>query len=275
MSYRNSTKGDYSPIINDSTFTFDMKLKNKNVMERKEKIYIPLIEDLNNSFIFPNGDLFSKLEFSFLKEVLDKQYLYRLEDELLNKFKDFNILVDEFNKLDLTYVASKLIESSFREGFHNLYGEIIDGEIPIYDDEGNLVAWDIVEPEEFDNIRLISYSTKEIIELINNQYDYQFDNLGYNYESELNINPYLSNFYEFALAKRNKKNSPQRTQIIDWNGRPEDYIASHYNFYSNFYSDSKVKEKESLLSKIKISRITLLNELDKILKYIFVTYEKE
>lgn len=275
MSRKNTTKGDYSPIINDSNFTFDMKLKNKNVMERKEKIYIPLIEDLNNSFIFPNGDLFSKLEFPFLKEVLDKQYLYRLEDKLLGEFKDFSILVDKFNKLDLTYVASNLIESSFREGFHKLYGEIIDGKMPIYDNEGNLVAWEIVEPEEFDNIRLISYSTKEIIKLINHQYDYHFDDFGYNYESELNINPYLSKFYEFALAKRNKRNSPERIQIIDWNGRPEDYIASHYNFYSNFYSDSKVKEKESLLSKIKISRITLLDRLDEILKYIFVTYEKE
>lgn len=52
MSDKNITKGHYSPIITDSTFTFDMKLKHKNVMERKEKIYIPLIEDLNKSLIF-------------------------------------------------------------------------------------------------------------------------------------------------------------------------------------------------------------------------------
>lgn len=127
MADKNITKGDNSPIITDSTFTFDMKLKHKSVMERKEKIYIPLIEDINKSFTFRNGNLFSKLEFPFLKEVLDKQYLYRLDDELLNEFKDFYNLVCKFNKLDLTYIASNLIESSFREGFYSLYGEIIDG----------------------------------------------------------------------------------------------------------------------------------------------------
>ena len=207
MSDKNITKGDYSPIITDSTFTFDMKLKHKSVMERKEKIYIPLIEDLNKSFIFSNGDLFSNLEFPFLKEVLDKQYLYRLDDELFNEFKDFNDLVHKFNKLDLPYIASNLIESSFREGFYRLYGKVIDGRMPIYDNEDNFVDWEDVEPEEFDNIRHISSDTKEIIELINHQYDYDysFDGFGYDYESQLNINPYLSRFYEFALAKRNKR----------------------------------------------------------------------
>lgn len=271
------TKGDRSPIINDSTFNFDMKLAHKSVMDRKEKIYIPLIEDLNNSFKFPNGDLFSKIEFPFLKEVLDKQYLYRLDDELLNEFKYFYALIDKFNKLDLTYVAANLIESSFREGFYNLYGEIVDGRIPIYDDEGDVVAWEDVEPEEFDNIRCISSDSKSIIELLKHQYDYDysFDGFGYDYESELNINRYLSRFYEFAVAKRNKTNSPKRTQIIDWNGSPEDYIAYNYEFYSDFYSDSKVKEKENQLSEIKVYRSNLLNKLDNILKYIFITYEKE
>lgn len=277
MAYKNITKGNYSPIITDSTFTLDLKLKHESVIERKEKIYIPLIEDLNKSFIFPNGDLFSKLEFTFLTKVLDKQYLYRLDDKLLNEFKEFYVLVHKFNKLDITYVASSLIESSFREGFYNLYGEIIDGKIPIYDNEGDIVAWEDVEPEEFDNIRCISSDTKGIIELINHQHDddYSFDGFGYDYESELNINLYLCRFYEFALAKRNKRNSPERIQIINWNGSPEGYIAYNYNFYNDFYSDSNVKEKENQLSKIKISRLNLLNKLDSILKYIFVTYEKE
>lgn len=277
MSDKNITKGAYSPIIRDSTFTFDMKLKHKSIMERKEKIYIPLIEDLNKSFIFSNGDLFSKLEFPFLKEVLDKQYLYRLDDELFNEFKTFYNLVHKFNKLDLTYIASNLIYSSFHEGFYRLYGKVIDGRMPIYDNENNLVDCEDVEPEEFDNIRLISSDINGIIELINHQYDYDysFDGFGYDYESQLNINPYLSRFYEFALAKRNKKNSPGRKPLIDWNGSPENYIAYNYDFYSNFYSDSKVKEKEHILLEIKESRATLLNKLDNILKYIFITYEKE
>lgn len=277
MSNKNTTKGDYSPIITDSTFTFDIKLKHKSVMERKEKIYIPLIEDLNKSFIFSNGDLFSKLDFPFLKEVLEKQYLYRLDDKLFNDFKTFYSLVHNFNKLDLTYIASNLIENSFYEGFYNLYGKVIDGEIPIYDDENNIVYWEDVEPEEFDNIRLITHDTKKIIELMNHQYDYDcsFNGFGYNYESQLNINPYLSTFYEFALAIKNKKNSPERKQLIDWNGSPEHYIAYNYDFYSNFYSNSKVKEKEHLLLEIKKSRITLLDKLDNQLKYIFITYEKE
>ena len=59
MTNKNTTKGHFSPIITDSSFTLDMKLKYKSIMERKEKIYIPLIEDLNKSFVFPNGDLFS------------------------------------------------------------------------------------------------------------------------------------------------------------------------------------------------------------------------
>lgn len=277
MADKNITKGDNSPIITDSTFTFDMKLKYKSVMERKEKIYIPLIEDLNKSFTFGNGDLFSKLEFPFLKEVLDKQYLYRLDDELSNEFKDFYNLVCKFNKLDLTYITSNLIESSFREGFYSLYGEIIDGKMPIYDNEGDIVAWEDVEPEEFDTIRYISSDTKGIVELIKHQYDYDysFDVFGYDHENELNINPYLSSFYEFALAKRNKRNTPERKQIIDWNGQPENYIAYNYDFYSDFYSNTQVKEKENMLLKIKESRTNLLNKLDSILKYIFISYEKE
>lgn len=278
MTNKNTTKGHFSPIITDSTFTLDMKLKYKSIMERKEKIYIPLIEDLNKSFVFPNGDLFSKIEFKFLKEVLDKQYLYRLEDELLSEFRDFYALVDKFNKTDITYVASNLIESSFYEGFHKLYGEISDGERPIYDNEGEIVAFEDVEPEEFENIRCISSDTKNIINLINHQYDYydSYDVLCYDYDNyEPIVNPYLSGFYEFALAKRNKKNSPEREPIIDFNGSPQNYIAYNYDFYNNFYANCKVKEKEHMLSEIKTFRTNLLIKLDNILKYIFITYEKE
>lgn len=70
--------------------------------------------------------------------------------------------------------------------------------------------------------------------MINHQYDYSFDGFGYDYESQLNINPYLSRFYEFALAKRNKKNSPERKPLIDWNGSPENYIA-YNNFISKYF----------------------------------------
>lgn len=271
------TKGSHSPIITDSTFTFDMKLKHKNVMERKEKIYIPLIEELKISFVFPNGNLFSKLELPFLKEVLDKQYLYRLDDELLCDFKNFYKLILKFNKLDLTYIAANIITSSFLKGFYNLYGQIIDGQMPIYDNQGDLVDWEDIEPEEFDNIRLISFDTESIIELIKHQYDYDysFDAFWHDCENELNINPYLTKFYEFALAKRNKKNSPERKQLIDWNGSPENYIAYNFDFYSDFYSDKKVIEKKAMLSKLEESRANLLNKLDNILRYIFVNYEKE
>jgi hypothetical protein len=271
------TKGDASPIINDSIINFDINVKHKSVMERKQTIYIPLIEELNNYFKFPNGDLFSKLEFKFLNEIINKQYLYRLENEMLNECKNFYDLINKFNKTDLTYVASNIIESSFYEGFNELYGNIIDGKIAIYDNEGEVVAWEDVEPEEFENIRHISYHTDRIIELINHQYDYQysFDDYGNDYDGALYINQYLSYFYEFALAKRNKKNSPSRTQIIDWEGKPEDYISYNYDFFSNFYADGRVKEKEKLLTEIKTCRSNLLNKLDSKLKYIFVTYEKE
>ena len=271
-----TTKGDNSNIINNSILNFDMQIKHKSVIERKNNIYIPLIEDLNDSFKFINGPLFSKLEFPFIKKVLDKQYLYRLDDKLLEQMVDFCNLVDKFNKFNLIYVASNLIEKSFREGFNKLYGNhIIDGTRPIYDNEGSLVDYEELEPEEFEIIGCISSDKSSIIKLINNP-DYDlYDMCYYDGDIDYTVNPYLARFYEFALAKRNKKNSPVRTQIINWNGKPEDYIAHTYDFFRDFYNNSEVKEKEKLLLDIESYRTNLLNELDHILKYIYITYEKE
>lgn len=273
MSDKIITKGDSSPIINESTVNIIMKAKYENVMERKNKIYIPIFKEMKEVKSKYMNNILLKFETPFLEEILDKQYEYRLDDELLEQFKHLDKLINTYNRLNMYSVAANIIENIFLKGFKDLYGEIIDGEIPRYQGD-ELVLMEPVEPEEFDNIRMIAYDERWLKKLLNTR-SFDIEYLDYDDGYENYTNSHIVSFYEFALAERNKRYSPKRKMIIEWNSTPEVYITTKYSFFDEFNNSQEVKSKENKLDEIIFEIDKLINIIDEKLKYIFLNYEKE
>ncbi|POR27185.1 hypothetical protein [Paenibacillus polymyxa] len=245
----------------------DYHIHISTIMTRKKDLYIPLIEDVIKLIEkCKRSDLFSKLNDTFIQEVIQKQYKYRLDEQILVFLKEIDNKIKLFNQIDAIYVAKNLILNLFHKGFKELYGDIIDGEIPIYF-EGELVDYEDVYPEEYDNIRRISSNDDLVKKAICGEYEYV------EFNGEL-YNPTLVKMFEFALAERNKFHSVQRVPIVAWKGPPEFYIASIGNFYSMYSDDEDIKNKKNILKEIISRAENMENTLDQILKEIFEKFEK-
>ena len=240
-------------------------------MERKNNLYIPLLKELLEIIRNYKEDFLSQIQYVFLKEVLEKQYEFRLEDDLLTKFILLDEHINKYNKSDIYSVAGNIIVGHFHNGFIDLYGDINDGEIPIYF-ESEIVDFDIVEPEEFRNISLIAYDANLLKKLITSEDNPDFFNIE---DDWLEANSNLVNFYEFALASRNKQYSPKREMTIPWKGKPEEYIAYTYDFFNDFNKHEKVIQKKEHLRNIITEIKELACNIDGILIKIFNDYEKE
>ncbi|QOS77639.1 hypothetical protein JNUCC31_23135 [Paenibacillus sp. JNUCC31] len=262
------TSGDHSPILNDCNITMYNQMKYDSVMARKNEIYIPIIEELisidQNIF---KAKFSNRIDNKFIKEVISRQYKYRVEDALLNKLIKIDGFISEFNKIDIENISGHIIVEMFTKGFIELYGDINDGEVPIYY-EGYIIDYDTVYPEEYENIELIAFNSELLKGIIQDADDY------IEYENEL-YNRSLINMFEFALAARNKKYSPKRIPIIDWDGIPEYYIASQSDFNELYNTHSSIIAKRSFKQKINDLCKELANDVDRILKEIFIKYEKE
>lgn len=268
MTNKYSTSGDRSPIMENCNITVYNQLKFETVIARKNELYIPLIEE---SFKLidkcKSGDLFSRLEISFMKEILQKQYKYRVDDILLSKLNYIDSLVNSFNKIDLINICGNIVVDLFTKGFIQLYGDIIDGEAPIYYD-GEIVHYETVFPEEYENIRMIAYDKRLVMGVVQQSDDYVI------YEDEF-YNRSLVTMFEFALADRNKRYSSSRTPIIDWAGAPEYYIASLCNFDEEYSKNKEIIKKRDILKDISVLCKDISSLIDQKLKDIFERYEKE
>ncbi|MBX4271759.1 hypothetical protein [Clostridium estertheticum] len=265
------TGGNNSPIINESTINIITQIKHNSVMERKNNLYIPLLKELLELIKIYSGDILSQIQYAFLKEVLEKQYEHRIENDLLDKFILLDEHINRYNKSDIYIVAGNIIVDHFTNGFIDLYGDINDGKRPIYC-EDEIVDYETVEPEEFENIQIIAYDAKRLKKLIINENDLDILN---DEECWMPVNLNLASFYEFALASRNKKYSPKREMIIQWNYKPEEYIAYTYDFFDDFNKHEKIVEKRKQLRNIITEVKELVSNIDDILKKIFSKYEKE
>ncbi|AHM67200.1 hypothetical protein LK13_05005 [Paenibacillus polymyxa] len=263
-----STTGELSPIMKDCNITVYNQLKFETVIARKNELYIPLIEE---SFKLigkcKSGDLFSELEISFMKEIVQKQYKYRVDDELLLKLNDIDNLVNSFNKIDVINICGNIIVDLFTKGFIRLYGDIIEGEAPIYYD-GEIVDYETVYPEEYENIKMIAYDKSLVMDAVQQRDDYIV------YENEI-YNRSLVTMFEFALADRNKRYSSSRIPVIDWAGAPEYYIASLCNLDEEYSKNKEMIKKRDCLKDISDLCKDVASLLDQKLKDIFERYEKE
>lgn len=263
-----STSGEQSPIMKDCNITVYNQLKFETVIARKNELYIPLIEE---SFMLTekckSRDLFYRLEISFIKEILQKQYKYRVDDELLSKLNEIDSLVNSFNKIDVINICGNIVIDLFTKGFIQMYGDIIEGEAPIYYD-GEIVDYETVYPEEYENIRMIAYDKSLVMGVLQQSDDYVV------YEDEL-YNRSLVTMFEFALADRNKRYSSSRKPITDWTGAPEYYIASLCNLDEEYSKNKEIITKRNFLKDISDLCKDVSSLLDQKLKDIFERYEKE
>ncbi|MDO3411843.1 hypothetical protein QWJ34_18925 [Saccharibacillus sp. CPCC 101409] len=268
MTNKNRTSGDNSPILNECEITIYHQIQYQSVIGRKNEIYIPIMEELISiATDISKGKYVNHISDEFINEVISKQYKYRVEEELLNKLMEIDDIIYKFNKIDIKDVSGRIIMRIFNSGFEELYGEIIDGEIPIYDGE-YIVDYDVVYPEEYENIKIIAFDEELLNKVRYAEGDY------IEYENEY-YSKALITMFEFALADRNKHYSPQRSPIIEWKGKPEYFIASHSNFYELYDNNTLIIEKNELKKSVNNLCEELKTLIEEKLKEIFNKYEKE
>lgn len=236
------------------------------VMSIKNNLYIPLIEELKNiESLCRENDLFKKIKITFIQEIIEKQYSYRTPNDILSKLIKLKELVKLFNVPNIYSIAGDIITNYFIKGFENLYGQIIEGEIPIYN-EGELMYCEEVYPEEYELIRLIANDEKLISGVFKEQDDYC------EYDGEL-YNKSLLTMFEFALADSNKKYPSKRIAIHEVDLPPEYYIASYEDVTDLFYQDKRIKDKQYILKDIVSLNKELIEIVDQKLLGIFMNYE--
>lgn len=268
MANKNITGGEHSPIFNNCNISIFNQVKYESVMRSKNELYIPLYEELLEiNKTCESNDMLSRFYYPFIKEVIQKQYKYRLEDSLLSRILEIDSKIQAFNKIDTIRISGNIITNIFTKGFIELYGDIIDGEAPIYY-EDEIVDYEPVYPEEYENIRMIAYDSEFVKNIIERKDDYvEFDYDLYNKS--------LVTMFEFALADRNKKYSPSRKIINNWKDAPEYYIASISDFYEQFNLNENIIKKRNIMNDVANLSNSLLSDIDNILKTIFERYEKE
>lgn len=236
------------------------------VMAIKNNLYIPLIEELKIlESVCRENDLFKKIKIDFILEIIEKQHNHRIPNNFLCELVELKNLVELFNVPNIYNVSGDIIIKFFIKGFENLYGQIIEGEIPIYYDD-ELIYYEKVYPEEYELIKLIAYDEKLISGALKEQDDFC------EYDGEL-YNRSLITMFEFALADRNKKYSSKRISNGEMNLPPEYYIASYEDFIDLFYQDKRIKEKQNTLKSIISLNKKLIDLVDRKLLDIFEKYE--
>ena len=109
------------------------------VVERKNKIYQPLIDDLEKYSKF-SLNIMEKVKTPFLSNVIINQYKFAFDDDLLNKCNYLYSVINEYNSIDVIKVAHSIIANIFEEGYKEIYGSIVVGVINRCDEDRN--EWD-------------------------------------------------------------------------------------------------------------------------------------
>jgi hypothetical protein len=243
----------------------DERLDVNIIMNQKNNLYIPLIEELKNlEYSFRRNDLFRMIEIPFIQKIIEKQYNYRVPNVLLCELIELKKFVDSFKVPNIYSITGDIITKFFIKGFEALYGQIIEGKIPIYI-EDELIYYEDVYPEDYELIRLIAYDEKLIIGALNEQdfcmYDGEF------------FNKSLITMFEFALADKNKKHHSKRIAKRKINMPAEYYIASYEDFHEVYFQDQRILDKQNVLNNIKNLNEKLIEQVDQKLLDIFGNYE--
>ncbi|SLK12953.1 MULTISPECIES: hypothetical protein [unclassified Paenibacillus] len=245
----------------------DIPVDPRIVMEHKKERYIPLLEELDQlQKENIKSSFFIDLDMPFIKTVITQQHRYKVNNELLS---DLNELVGKIKSFKLLSYSTyeEVIINFFTEGFTELYGRVIEGQMELKDNEGEVIHIVDVEADEFELIRMMVSNSKYlklVIDQLNDVYDWNYDEV---------YMPELANIIKNSLAERNRKHKSTRIPIVTTNLSDVEYIMFHKDFTKYFYNDKKVKDVLLLKEEITDQILAAKQKVLKVIKYIEDKYE--
>lgn len=253
---------------------FKEKKDASKVLERKNKVYQPLIDDLEKYSNF-SLNILEKVKTPFLTNIIINQYKFALDDELLNKCNYLYSVINEYNSIDAIRVAHSIIADIFEAGYKEIYGSIVAGVINNCDRDGN--EWEeevIAEPVQI--IRDLNLS-KDIESLLLNEGFYA-DEVCVDAENSLYVPIYLQlkRIYQQSLnviINGKKYKNPQ--PVIKLEMLPEEYIALNFDFFEKYNKDDRIERKHFLREEIIYNTQAIVQELKEHIEKITKKYEFE
>ncbi|MGF6990527.1 hypothetical protein M2150_001792 [Lachnospiraceae bacterium PM6-15] len=253
---------------------FKGKKESSTAIERKDKIYQPLIDEIKRYSKF-DWSVRENIKVHVLREIATESYKFGLPDEVQNKCDDLYSMVSEYNSIDPIKVADSIIVDIFTKGYEEIYGSIIDGISYHSDRDGN--EWE--EEEIAEPVQMIEHinNTKDIESLLLNEGMYS-DEVLIDEENALSVLIYLQlkRIYSSALyvvinGERYKLPEP----VIELKVSPEEYMAYRYDFFDIYNNSKKIKRKYELREEIIYCSQALIEELKEIIGKIVRVYEVE
>jgi hypothetical protein len=249
------------------------KKKSKDAVGRKGSIYLPLVEELEN--INTNGlSVLEKVNAKFINEMVINEFKYGLSKKELEKLSELKNLITNYNSINIVSAVHNILVSEFRLGFEEMYGSIIDGIVPQYDDEGNYIYDDEIEVPEYTFMHRCDW-TEEIKKLISSG-DCDDDFIDLPTGESIPINSTRTKIFNTALsATYDDGSEPKRKKQVEWVDSVGSYIAYITDFDKEIDSNETVTKKYEVRSKlIQMSKEIQTYYKDKIRK-IVNKYEKE
>lgn len=260
-------------------YVFGIKGKenNHNATERKEKIYIPLKDELQKIALFPD-DIWKRITCPELLKAIEKDDEIGLSEDLYKKSQVLLELIDEYHGINLYYVVSNMLFNHFVDKFEQLYGYT----------KHQAKCWDRALQEEIEyeewepaimNFRENVYA-RDIIDKIfesgkgKEDYFRECDGIG-------PVKEYLTHLCASMLPKKEKMYERIRWDLVKCEAlenkkiTPAEYIMKDYEFFDEFEKQEQVQKKIELADKIRANAHDLHEDVSMKIRYIVKKYELE
>ncbi|ODP26688.1 hypothetical protein PTI45_03967 [Paenibacillus nuruki] len=239
------------------------------IMRIKRMLYIPLKDELLQLKVEHQKSIFfPEFKLNFIKKIISEQHKFRVNSNLLETLTNLQKKVEKFYH-SAESKCTIVIRNFFVEGFTELYGFIVEGHAPIYDDEGEVVFYEDKYVEEYDIVCDLSRS------FVKNIINYSQDELQYDWQNHWqNHNPHLVNLFKSSFYEENLTYSTKRKAIIKTDLNAAEYIVSHKHFSTYFQESREFKELSVISSEVTNIISESLKQVNDIFDEIYDKYER-
>jgi len=260
-------------------YVFGIKGKenNHNATGRKEKIYIPLKDELEKLSLL-SDDIWKRITSPELLKVINKDDEINLPDELYKKCIVLRNMIDEYHKIDLYNTVGEMLTNHFVERYAQLYGSA----------KCEKVHWDESIQAEFEYEDWVP----EVWDFITNVYEKEIIDNIFKYsrgEEEYCIEKgyigpakeYLLHICTNVLPKKEKKYEGIQWDVVKCEAlqnrriTPADYIMKDYEVFEEFGKHELVIKKNNLLDSIRAQAHDIHEDVSMKIRYIVKKYELE